>query len=266
MEPHERDGALYGRPLRGMGGRPRTARQPSPPCRRNPACRSASATCTSILCGGGFGRRGRIDYVRQAVVIAKQMPGTPIKLIWSREEDMTHCGYPSGDAVQDDGRHSTRTATSRRLHMRISGQSICCVAGSRAARSDGAIRSCSRGCRRIGGRSFRLQLPESPDRPCDAQPPICSPGFWRGVNINHNAIYIECFIDEVAHARGTGSARLPAQVPQAEASRGAQGRSRQGRLVTPAPQGVYRGLAQFMGSRQLRGGVRRSLGHVHKAC
>ena len=46
-----------------------------------------------FLCGGGFGRRGRVDYVRQAVAIAKQMPGTPIKLIWSREEDMTHGRY-----------------------------------------------------------------------------------------------------------------------------------------------------------------------------
>src|ERR1700738_4689052 len=43
--------------------------------------------------GGGFGRRGRSDYVIQAVLIAKQMPGTPVKLIWSREEDMTHCSY-----------------------------------------------------------------------------------------------------------------------------------------------------------------------------
>ena len=41
-----------------------------------------------IHLGGGFGRRGATDYVRQAVNIAKQMPGTPIKMIWSREEDM----------------------------------------------------------------------------------------------------------------------------------------------------------------------------------
>ena len=40
--------------------------------------------------GGGFGRRGQQDYVRQAVMLAKQVPGRPIKLIWSREEDIRH--------------------------------------------------------------------------------------------------------------------------------------------------------------------------------
>jgi isoquinoline 1-oxidoreductase beta subunit len=45
------------------------------------------------LLGGGFGRRGATDWIRQAVAIAKEMPGTPVKLIWSREEDMTHGRY-----------------------------------------------------------------------------------------------------------------------------------------------------------------------------
>jgi isoquinoline 1-oxidoreductase subunit beta len=44
--------------------------------------------------GGGFGRRGGTqDYVRQAVAIAKQFPDVPIKMVWSREEDMAHDFY-----------------------------------------------------------------------------------------------------------------------------------------------------------------------------
>src|SRR6185503_19535725 len=44
--------------------------------------------------GGGFGRRGAFqDYVIQAVRIAKEMPGTPVKLLWSREEDMVQGRY-----------------------------------------------------------------------------------------------------------------------------------------------------------------------------
>src|SRR5438270_2404333 len=43
-----------------------------------------------LILGGGFGRRGQTDYVRQAVAIAKQMPGTPINLLWSGGEDMQH--------------------------------------------------------------------------------------------------------------------------------------------------------------------------------
>src|SRR5205823_12632614 len=74
--------------------------------------------------GGGFGRRGAFhDYVRQAVLIAKQIPGTPVKLLWTREEDMVQGRYHPVmhsklvGALDDKGNLTG-------LHMRLSGQSI----------------------------------------------------------------------------------------------------------------------------------------------
>src|SRR5438270_2890662 len=75
------------------------------------------------MVGTGFGRRGQTDYVRQAIEIAKEMPGTPIKLIWSREEDMTHGRYhPITQCKMVGGFDADNNLTA--LHMRISGQSI----------------------------------------------------------------------------------------------------------------------------------------------
>ncbi|MGL4442461.1 MAG: molybdopterin cofactor-binding domain-containing protein, partial [Alsobacter sp.] len=74
--------------------------------------------------GGGFGRRATShDFVRQAVTIAKAMPGTPIKLVWSREEDQLHGHYhPSTMAKLTAAVDAQGNVTG--LHMRISGQSI----------------------------------------------------------------------------------------------------------------------------------------------
>src|SRR5262245_65578133 len=46
-----------------------------------------------VYLGGGFGRRGRADYVSRVVQIAKEMAGGPVQLIWTPEEDMTHCRH-----------------------------------------------------------------------------------------------------------------------------------------------------------------------------
>jgi isoquinoline 1-oxidoreductase beta subunit len=76
-----------------------------------------------MMLGGGFGRRGQTDYVRQAVAIAKQMPGTPIKLLWSREEDMQHGNYhPITQCKMTGAFDADNNLTA--FHMRISGQSI----------------------------------------------------------------------------------------------------------------------------------------------
>jgi isoquinoline 1-oxidoreductase subunit beta len=76
-----------------------------------------------IPLGGGFGRRTTHDFVHQGVAIAKQIPGTPVKLIWSREEDMTHGRYhPVTQAKMVGAFDANNNLTA--LHMRISGQSI----------------------------------------------------------------------------------------------------------------------------------------------
>src|SRR5580692_2877309 len=75
------------------------------------------------MVGGGFGRRGQTDYVRQAVAIAKQMPGTPIKLLWSREEDMQHGKYHPVTHCKLIGAFDADNNLTA-LQMRLSGQSI----------------------------------------------------------------------------------------------------------------------------------------------
>jgi isoquinoline 1-oxidoreductase beta subunit len=90
------------------------------------ACGLPTAQCEvyKIHLGGGFGRRGAVhDWVRQAVLIAKALPGTPVKLIWSREEDMTHGRYhPVTQCRLQAGLDGNGQLQA--LHMRLSGQSI----------------------------------------------------------------------------------------------------------------------------------------------
>ncbi len=198
------------------------------------------------LCGGGFGRRGRTDPVHQAVRIAKQMPGTPIKLLWSREEDMTHGTYhPITQARLTAGLDAGGNLIA--LHMRISGQSIlAAVFPSRMI--NGMDPATFAGLAPKGEAAFGYSVPNLLIDHAMRNPPI-PPGFWRGVNVNHNAIYVECFIDELAHATNTDPLefrrKLMAQHPRhlavlnAVAEKAGWGK--------PAPTGVHRGLAQFMG-------------------
>jgi flavocytochrome c sulfide dehydrogenase-like protein/molybdopterin-binding aldehyde dehydrogenase-like protein len=75
------------------------------------------------LLGGGFGRRVFTDYARQAVRIAMEMPGMPVKLMWSREEDMTHDFYhPITQCKLLGGLDTGGNLVG--FQMRISGQSI----------------------------------------------------------------------------------------------------------------------------------------------
>lgn len=202
--------------------------------------------------GGGFGRRGAVhDWVRQAVEIARQMPGTPVKLLWTREEDMLHGRYhPVTQCKLTAGLDAQNNITA--LHMRISGQSI--VAGVFPQNiQNGRDPVVFQGLNAPGpeasiGYSFPNLLIDHAMRN-----PHVPPGFWRGVNLNQNALYLECFIDEVAAATQQDPLalrrKLMAQHPKHLAVLNAV--AERVKWGTPAPdvkgQKVYRGLAQTMG-------------------
>jgi len=197
--------------------------------------------------GGGFGRRATSqDYIRQAVLVAKEIPGTPIKLLWTREEDMAHGWYhPITQCKLSAGLDKDNNLTA--LHVRISGQSILAKVlpqrlqnGADPATFSGFYPG---GDEAVFGYTVANLLVDHSMRN-----PHIYPGFWRGVNINHNAIYLECFMDELAKEAGVDALefrrKLMAQHPKhlaalnAVAEKAGWGR--------PAAQGVFRGLAQAM--------------------
>jgi len=197
-----------------------------------------------LMLGGGFGRRGHTDYVRQAVAIAKQMPGTPIKLLWTREEDMQHGTYhPVTQCKMTGGFDADNNLTA--LHMRISGQSILFSLRPEALVS-GKDPSTFAGLNPGGEAGFAYSVPNLLIDHSMRNPHII-PGFWRGVNVNHNAIYVECFMDELAHAAGqdplTFRRKLMAANPKGLAVLNAVAEKID--WDKPAPQGVYRGFAQL---------------------
>ncbi len=197
--------------------------------------------------GGGFGRRGMTDYVRQAVAIAKEMPGIPIKLIWSREEDMLHGRFhPTSQCKMTAGLDAQGNITA--LHMRIASQSILAQVAPQNI---------------VGGKDpvvFQGLNPPSPEAQLTysfpnllidhaMRNPNVPVGFWRGVNLNQNAIYMESFIDEIAHETKQDPLalrrKLLANMPKALAVLNAV--ADKAGWGKPAAPGVFRGLAQTHG-------------------
>jgi isoquinoline 1-oxidoreductase beta subunit len=197
--------------------------------------------------GGGFGRRTTHDWLIDAVLIAKQVPGVPIKTMWTREEDMVQGRYhPVTKCKLTAGVDANGDITG--LHMRISGQSILSFVfpnalqngrdpvqfqGLNAGGTEGAI-----------GYSLPNLLIDHAMRNTHVPP-----HFWRGVNHNQNAIYLECFLDEVAHATNQDPLalrrKLMANHPKHLAVLNAVA-ERIGWGTAP-PAGVFRGIAQQMG-------------------
>ena len=197
--------------------------------------------------GGGFGRRGGTDWIHQAISIAKQMPNIPVKMIWSREEDMLHGRYhPVTQCKMTAGMDAQGNVTG--LHMRIAGQSILATV---------APQSIQNGKDPVVFQGLNASGPEAsigytfPNLLVDhaMRNPHVPAGFWRGVNLNQNAIYLECFMDELAFEakqdplefRRKFMANHPKHLAVLNAAAEKAGWDK------PAPKGVFRGICQTMG-------------------
>jgi isoquinoline 1-oxidoreductase subunit beta len=178
------------------------------------------------------------------VQIAKQMPGTRVKLVWTREEDMTHGHY---HPITQCGLRVGLDAAGNLVgwQMRLSGQSILAAVFPQNLK-DGMDPVAFQGLNPAGPEAeFGYNIPNVLIDHAMRNPHI-RPGFWRGVNTNQNAVYSECFIDELAHAAGQDPLEFRRKllkpkhlaVLNAAAERAGWGK--------PAA-GVSQGLCQFMG-------------------
>ncbi len=160
--------------------------------------------------GGGFGRRAEFDYGVVAARVARAMPGVPVQVTWSREEDMRHDMYRPGavarmrGAVQDgravalDGRIAAQSATQSAM-MRILGTP---GAGPDKVHVEGAFNQpYAIPNYRIRGYLADLAIPV---------------GFWRSVGNSFNGFFMESFIDELAHAAGRDPLDFRLEMARAE--------------------------------------------------
>ena len=199
-----------------------------------------------VMLGGGFGRRYVSDYVRQAVAIAKQVPGTPVKLIWSREEDMTHDQYHPVTQGKLTGAFDANNNLTG-LQVRLSGQSIFSSMRPEAlinGMDPVAFQTFARSGDTAMCYSIANLLVEHSMRN-----PHVPPGTWRGVNTNQNAIYLECFMDELAFSAQQDPLefrrKLMSEHPKNLAVLNAL--AEKVGWTTPPPEGVFRGFAQQNG-------------------
>jgi isoquinoline 1-oxidoreductase beta subunit len=147
------------------------------------------------ICGGSFGRRLEDDYVRQAVELAKAFPRRPIKMTWTREEDMTHdfprpLGMAQMSGLVRNGQVDTydlkiaypsvTTSQAGRLGRWVPGPDVAIVAGA----WDQPFKIPNY---RVNG----YRVPE--------MVPVSS---WRSVGASANGFFHECFLDELIHAAG----------------------------------------------------------------
>ena len=198
--------------------------------------------------GCGLGRRGSTqDFTTYAAKVAMKFPGVPVKVLWSREEDMTHDYYhPIAMAKMSAGLDAGGNVTG--MHIKVAGQSINATLAPSAIK-DGKDERQLQGFYEKGpdaqlGYTFPALLTEYVMK--NTHVPV---GPWRGVNTNQNGIFMECFMDECAKAAGKDPVKFRQAVMQSHPKHLGvlNAAAQKANWDKPLPAGTYRGVAQFMG-------------------
>ena len=150
-------------------------------------------TINTTLLGGGFGRRGERDFVVDAVEVAKAIGGGPVKVVWTREDDLTHSFYRPATynvfraALDAQGKPAA-------WFTRVVGPGILVQKGIAPA---GSIDSAAMAALRdlpYDIPNVRIEWVNK-----DLGVPL---GFWRSVGSSQNGFIVESFVDELAHLAG----------------------------------------------------------------
>jgi isoquinoline 1-oxidoreductase beta subunit len=149
--------------------------------------------------GGGFGRRAEMDFVEQAASLARQLPGRPVQLVWSREQDTRHDAFRPA-ALCRISAGLTTAGDIRALDYELVTQSVTASYETRTptprggdAQSDQSVLTS------VDPPVYPVARLRLRNTPVVSHVPA---GFWRSVSHSWNTFFLESFIDELAAAQG----------------------------------------------------------------
>ncbi|MBV2361393.1 molybdopterin-dependent oxidoreductase [Thalassococcus sp. CAU 1522] len=164
----------------------------------------------TTLMGGGFGRRGEMDFSILATRVAKAVPGVPVNVTWSREEDMTHDFYRPAAMARMRG--AVKDGAAVMLDLQVAAPSVTQQAlkrwtgfspgGPDKVHVEGLFNQ------PYGVANYRVR-----GHLAEIEPPL---GFWRSVGNSFNGFFHESFMDEMAHAAGADPLEFRLALARAE--------------------------------------------------